>query len=85
MSVTQVVRWSRSHAHPERYAAKLHALMHWPTFGNDGLTDDERNLHAARYAATVGKTPTSTPDRTERLALLAGKVDARAHRRPSTV
>jgi hypothetical protein len=84
VTVKQVVRWSRDHV-PAPVAGVVRAAKRHTHVGSDGLTNDERARHAARYAATVGKTPQSSPERTERLRLLASKVEARPRRHPSAV
>lgn len=86
MRVMHAVRWSRDHAQPRRLTTLLTAVVNRiMRVGDDGLTAAERQQYAARYAATVGKTPTSTPERTERLALLAGRVEPRPRRSTASV
>lgn len=53
--------------------------------GNDGLTDDERNADAARYADAAGRPPARSAERTERLRAAAAKMEGRPrprHREP---
>lgn len=86
MSVMHMVRRSRDHAQPRRLTTLLTNLLHRLTHvGDDGLTPAERDRYAARYTATVGKTPSSSPERTERLDLLTGKVEPRPRRRTTSV
>jgi len=46
------------------------------------LSDEQ---YAAQYAATLGKTPASSVERTELLRVLAGKVEAQPRRHPRAV
>lgn len=52
--------------------------------GNDGLTANERRLHALRYQATVGYLPPHTPERIDRLDALAEKCAPRVWHRSSS-
>lgn len=45
--------------------------------GSDGLRRQERHALAERYAATVGRPPSRSPERTELMRVLAAKTPPR--------